>query len=549
VRGQRAAKAITYTRWMRPALAVALASSAIAGCSLIYNPNNLPGVPGEAGEAGIDAPPDAPPDAEIILDADPTMLILDSVAPSSIDEGQGDGGSRAALVVIGGRQIIDNNTTVEITADTGTVLLTLGSPVIAKNGNWIAIAVTAHVDPALDRVSTRSLTVKVTQTLPPELGGGTKTGSLSGKLTLIGHDELVPAKLPMAGAKINSPALDALYSKVDLSGLATAVFGGADRAKLRSVSGIKTAALNATGATGTATAVAGEAGGCGGGAPASSAGSCPPSGGGAGVNNGLLNGGGGGGGGFASAGSTGDGQGAGGAGSGNGDEQITSYDILNGIRQNQAGGGGGGGPTLPLVGQLIPGGGGGAGGGSIELTAGGDLTVGTVTANGGPGQSPGLAAGGGGGAGGLVMLRTGGTLTAGMISVQGGAGGGGNLGNNGGKGADGRVRWDAPAGGAPPVVAGTRTVHRGPSFLLTTQVFRITDPTISVIGTPGDRFDVSVENEGTIYTGQSTSIADTGMGVFSPPLHQGLNHVCIVLDGGKPKTSEAEKCVDVAFLP
>lgn len=537
---------------MRSALAVALASSAVAGCSLIYNPNNLPGVPGEAGapgEAGIDAPPDAPPDAEIVLDADPTMLTLESIAPSSIDEGQGDGGSRPALIVIGGHQIIDNNTTVEITADTGTALLALGSPVIANNGNWIALSVTVHVDPALAKGKTRSLTVKVTQTLPPELGGMTKSASLSGKLTLIGYDELVPANLPMTGGKINSPALDPQYSKVDLSGLSPANFGGADRAKLRAVSAIKTAALNATGATGAATAVAGEAGGCNGGAPASP-GSCPGSSGGAGVNNGLLNGGGGGGGGFVGAGSPGAGQGAGGAGAGNGDEQITTYDIRNGIRQNQAGGGGGGGPTLPLIGQVIPGGGGGAGGGSIELTAGGDLTVGMVTANGGPGQAPGLAAGGGGGAGGLVMLRADGKLTAsGTISVQGGAAGSGNLFNDGGKGADGRVRWDAPAGSAPTVAAGTRTVHRGPSFLLTEQVFRITDPTIAVIGTPGDRFDVSVENEGTVYTGGRTSIAGTGMGVFSPPVHQGLNHVCILLDGGTPKTSEAEKCVDVAFLP
>ena len=146
--GPRVGDGITYTCRMRPALAVALALSALAGCSLIYNPNNLPGAPSEA---GIDAPPDGPPDAEIILDADPTMLVLETIAPSSIDEGQGDGGSRPALIVIGGHQIIDNNTTVEITADSGTALLTRGTPVIAKNGNWIAIPVTAHVDPALGK--------------------------------------------------------------------------------------------------------------------------------------------------------------------------------------------------------------------------------------------------------------------------------------------------------------------------------------------------------------------------------------------------------------
>ena len=92
-------------------------------------------------------------------------------------------------------------------------------------------------------------------------------------------------------------------------------------------------------------------------------------------------------------------------------------------------------------------------------------------------------------------------------------------------------------------------MHRGPAFLLTTQVFRTTDPTMTVVGAAGDRFDVSAENEGMVYPGGNMMIAGNGMGVFSPPLHQGLNHVCVLLDGGKPRTSEAEKCVDVAFLP
>jgi hypothetical protein len=37
--------------------------------------------------------------------------------------------------------------------------------------------------------------------------------------------------------------------------------------------------------------------------------------------------------------------------------------------------------------------------------------------------------------------------------------------------------------------------------------------------------------------------------MFPPPLHQGFNHVCIVLVGGDPGASEAKTCVDVAFLP
>lgn len=526
---------------MRSALTVALVSSALAGCSLIYNPSNLPGAdkPGEAGV--IDAPPDAPPDAEIILDADPTMLMIESISPSTIDEGQGDGGSRPALVVIGGRQIIDNNTTVEITADSGSALLEVGAPVVSKNGNWIAVAVTAHVDPGLGKGATRALTVKVTQTLPAELGGGTKSGSLSGKLSVVGYNELDSlAKLPMVGGKVNSPMLDALYSKVDLSGMAVPKLGGNDRAIVRSVSQIKLGALDATGADGASNAVAGEAGGCGGGGHGASS-PCNTIGGAAGLTN-TVGGGGGGGGGFAASGTVGFGMNGGMGGMRTGDELIVTYGGFNGLSENRPGGGGGGGPTLVLLG-----GGGAASGGSIELTAGGNVSVGTITANGGEGKGGGLAGGGGGGAGGLVMVRAGGTLTTGVISVKGGAGGSGT--DAGGAASDGRVRWDAETASPPTVVAGLRTVHRGPAFMLTTQVFRTTDPTTTVVGTAGDRFDVSVENEGMVYPGGSTMIAGNNLGVFSPPLHQGFNHVCILLDGGKPRTSEAEKCVDVAFLP
>jgi hypothetical protein len=523
---------------MRLQLVLAIASTVLAGCSLIYNPNNLPGPPGEA---GIDAAPDAPPDAEIILDADPTKLELVEIAPLTIDEGQGDGGSRPALVVIGGHQIIDSNTTVEITADTGTAQLTLGAPVIARNGNWIAIAVTAHVDPALAAGQTRSLTVTVTQSLP---GGGTAMAQLSNKLTLTGYDELdALGKLPLTSGKINSPMLAEKYSKVDLSAVAVPEFGGDGRAIVTSVSEIKMPNLNLAGANGSGE---GEAGGCGGGAPASSS-PCTTIGGAGGANN-TLGGGGGGGGGFAGNGDQGGGAGGGGGGARTGDELIVTYAGFNGLTENRPGGGGGGGA---LLGGLAPGGRGGSSGGSLELTAGGDLSVGTITANGGNGTDGALGAlgtaGGGGGAGGLVMLRAGSTLASGAINVAGGSGGGGVA--SGGNGSGGRVRWDAPTGSAPNVMAGNRTLHRGPSFVVSDPVFRITDPMIAVIGQAGDRFDVSVENHGMVAIGARVTIPAGNTAMFSPPLQQGLNRVCILLLGGRPMSSEAEKCVDVAFLP
>ncbi|HEY0994032.1 MAG TPA: hypothetical protein VGD80_43545, partial [Kofleriaceae bacterium] len=221
-----------------------------------------------------------------------------------------------------------------------------------------------------------------------------------------------------------------------------------------------------------------------------------------------------------------------------------TYLGFNGITENRPGGGGGGGPSLALV----PGGGGASSGGSLELTAGGDLSVGTITADGGNGKGGNLAGGGGGGAGGLVMLRAGGALASGTVSVKGGNGGGGAA--SGGKGADGRVRWDAQTGSAPALAMDqTPTVHRGPAFMLGDPVFRVTDPRITVIGTTGDRFDVSVENHGMAVSGPSVMIPSSGAAMFIPPLQQGLNHVCILLFGGKPTTSEAEKCIDVAFLP
>jgi len=85
--------------------------------------------------------------------------------------------------------------------------------------------------------------------------------------------------------------------------------------------------------------------------------------------------------------------------------------------------------------------------------------------------------------------------------------------------------------------------------MLTDPIFRITDPMIAVIGAASDSFDVTVENHGMVATGQRTTIPSGGTAMFSPPLQQGLNRVCILLLGGKPMTSEAEKCIDVAFLP
>jgi hypothetical protein len=517
---------------MRQYIAFVIAPLACAGCSLIYNPSNL----SPASDAQIDA--------EII---DPMMLEIDEVVPDEILEGQGAHGSQPALVVIHGKNIIDRNTVVEITPVSGTVQLDLGTPVIAANGHWIAVPITTTVDEMLEQGELVMLDVKVTQELPAELGGGTPTATLKGKLALRGLKELTAGATPeVTGSDIDTARLEKQYSRVDLSGIPSARFVGGARAIIRSVSSISAVALVANGAGGANSGAGGggapaRVGGCGGGA-AGSGGDCGPSGGEAGAASGTLSTvGGGGGGGFATEGDRGSGSISGRGGSATGDVLVATYD---GPLNRAGGGGGGGNPSL-----AGKGGGGGGGGGSIELSAGGDLSVASITADGGAGGSGGAGGGGGGGAGGLVLLRAGGALTVtGSISVAGGPGGDGAGDGDGGKGSDGRVRWDAATAAPPTVTATDATLHRGASFQLDTRVFRSATPSITVIGTASDRFDVYWDQKGTRYTGASYSIGAAGA-TIAPTLREGFNRLCFTLAGGTQGTGEADTCVDVAFLP
>ena len=198
---------------------------------------------------------------------------------------------------------------------------------------------------------------------------------------------------------------------------------------------------------------------------------------------------------------------------------------------------------------------GGAGGGSIELTADGNVTVGSITANGGNGGSAsggslsGAGGGGGGGAGGVVMVRAGGTITAPALSAVGGSGGGAvNGGGAGGAGSVGRIRFDAAAGTA----SGTPAAHRGPAFDAATPTsVTIPSPSITLSGTDGDGFTVSVTDQ------LGTQRIDSTLQVFgaqdtiviTPSLQRGYNHLCVILENGQRDTSEGQKCIDLAMLP
>src|SRR5438445_10983005 len=81
--------ALTTTRW-----GCLVRGAAMAGCSLLYNPDKLPK---PATDAGI--PLDQP---TIVY---PASLALEAAGPRILLEGQGTGGSRLAILAITGRDI------------------------------------------------------------------------------------------------------------------------------------------------------------------------------------------------------------------------------------------------------------------------------------------------------------------------------------------------------------------------------------------------------------------------------------------------------------
>ncbi|MBA3819617.1 MAG: hypothetical protein H0X17_12045, partial [Deltaproteobacteria bacterium] len=131
-----------------------------AGCSLIYNPSNL-----------SEPRADAAPDAELILDADPTMLELTRVSPAIVEEGRGADGSRRAVIVVHGKQLVAGAKISLTLHGTTTPYGTVDDAAteVADNGFMVAAPVVFPVDDALDTDFTR-LDVTVTQP-----AGGTTT--------------------------------------------------------------------------------------------------------------------------------------------------------------------------------------------------------------------------------------------------------------------------------------------------------------------------------------------------------------------------------------
>ncbi|MDB4953526.1 MAG: hypothetical protein JWO36_1095 [Myxococcales bacterium] len=503
-----------------------------SGCSIFYSGGNIAAVQ-------LDAPPpiDAP------FDADPSMLMLTGASPSEIFEGQGDGGSRSAILVIHGANFVQG-AQVTLTAPSTVKLEWDNSKiVIPANSDYLAIPVVARVDGSLGADVLIPITIQVTQ---PIAGGGMTSQMLAGKLSLHGLPELTSVVLDTSGTtngKAAASQLLLLYSSVALSSPVTFYGTKTQRVAIRATASINVMNVNAQGSNGAN--VTGGLGGPGGCAGANNQGQAECNGGGKpGATPGFLGGVGsdGGGAGFASMGIMGaSGAAPGTGGVPTGDIVITSYDDFQTIRANQASGGGGGGINGTLGNG---GGGGGGGGGTVELTADGDVTVGAIDVSGGNGGTGSSGGTGGGGAGGVIVVRTGATLSTGALTAAGGAG---RTPGTGGHGSEGRIRWDAPAGAAP---ASTPMAVRGPAFVMAPSILT-TDTTLRLIGTPSVQFNVyTVDESGTNHAGQQgVAFGADAMATINPPVSVGFNRVCITLAGGHQGAPEADKCIDVAYLP
>jgi hypothetical protein len=489
-----------YNGRMRQQWAKLIPAVFVGGCSLIYNENN------------IDKPSDArvimdAPDA--MIDANPSNLMLTTVESAPLLEGQGDGGSRAAVLVVKGMNIVAG-ATITVAATTGTAMIeTVGDAVVSAQNDAIAIPVIAHVDTAFAAGASKELTITVTQ--PSAEGMTTQTIAWM----LQGLGELEPGGA--GNVTLTTTATPFRYSRVNITG--TLTISGTQKAIIQSTSSIS---INAITGLNASTVTAGPGGGNGG--AASGDGFGPGRG-----TKGNATAAGGGGAGFLTIG--GDGvQNSGSGGPATGEVWITSY-------ATNAGSGGGGGTSN-----------GGGSGGTIELTAGGTLSAPAITANGAAGAGN-VTTGGGGGSGGVIVLRSYAAATlAGALTVNGAAGGAGLL-SAGGDGRSGRARVDAAS------ITGTlgATSHRGFMFNTTAPlIVREPMPNLSATSAAGDRWDLHrvtpavVSIDKTLVDFGAVTQLDT---VKPTALSPGLNKLCAVHEGATLANDESRNCIDIAYIP
>jgi hypothetical protein len=451
----------------------------------------------------------------------PCEMSITSLEPATLVEGMGVGGSRPALLVISGQNIVNRNTTVSITAVAGamrTTLLTIDPTKleVGETGTHLAVPVSLPVDPMLPANELVPLDVSVAQDCPD----ARVTGTIQGQLVLKGLDELTGSTSLTGGVHE--------YSQIDVQ---TGVLGPAPNQTspiiLRSMSSVRIASTISVNAPDLRGGPAGGSGGAPGqvygGLSHPGTGPCP------------------------------------GLSSGSGGCFDTTAPWLNTLDNPTRGSGGAGNEAiLDSFGATCDGGAGGGGGGSIEISADGHLQLAAITARGarggdgcsrmiGSGQVVVFGFGGGGGSGGVILLRAGGTLIAGSIEVQGGDGGA----RSGGAGAPGRARYDAA--GAVALPDGTLgTGHfRGPMFAELPLTFRNARPELTLVGTPLSMFKYYLIRPGGAVGPLFTAMFDMN-GAVSTPLPEdlvpGANLLCVVADATTVMT-EIRNCVSVAYLP
>jgi hypothetical protein len=484
-----------------------LGAIALAGCSLLYNPSNITPPLKDAPAPDV-GPGDGP---EMLVDADPTHPTIATVDPSAVAEGTGDDpGSREALLVITGTNFVPG-ATVTVAAKNGTddakIVVDTANVVVSADNHFIAVPLVAHVGATSNAQPCATATpVAMPLTITVMQNGA----SVSFDWTLACLPKLTGtnASLPTTAPNV--------FSSVALTGTLSA----ADTTNPLIVRATSTISIGGNIAASATNATQGPGGQAGPGAGLSGTG--PGFGGGGSTTSGA--------GGAGFAGKGGDGGGATNGGMSTGEPLVSSYTTNLG-----SSGGGGDGAA------------GGAGGGTIELTAGGKLSVHGIAANGGNGG--GGVTSGGGGAGGVILLRGTTVTLGGALTVTGGSPGS-FVTANGGAGASGRIRVDAQAtSGTVPAGA-----HIGIAFDANQPyVTRATMVPLALHGTQNDVFDLynldahdSVRNEV-----DNVSLANAGATVMAP-VHWGFNRVCLV-PHVVPKASvaalEGRTCLDVAFLP
>ncbi len=499
-----------------------------AGCHLFIDPDEFRGHELDAAPIPDAAIVDAPP-----ADVDQQALMLDSVEPPSVFEGQGSfAGGPGVPVVILGSNIAVNATVTVAGVDGATIEQTRVSMFAGSIGFVLRVPIdTTRAQGSADQV----LTVTVTQ---PD---GVTMATID--VAVVALDEFLLTGAP------DVAMLRERYSTITTTGAAS--LRGPTEARLVATGSIEVSlAVDANGIQTTTTG----AGGCGGGG-GGVAGGCGAAGGtqGGSASNLGIGGGGGGGGARATGINGGSGAAAGGPGG-----MVSGDDYLTPLVGGNGGGGGGAGGLV--VGIGTPGGAAGAGGGAIELTSEGSLSISAgVSVLGGAGATAGGGCssgggGGGGGSGGALLLRAAGVLTLGApLRAIGGVGGNSSdtgCSNAGGKGADGYVRVDGPSAtvaGVDAMPAATRGPMWAPDTAL---VVGTATPMLVLFGSSNRDYGITVgDGRTTTATPGVTGSANVPITLEPGVLTPVCAYVSPSLDGTNLSLSEAKNCRSLVYIP